>query len=227
MIGRILLAAVLAGLLAGLAMAVIQHVRLTPLIVQAETFEHTGHGHSGEAHGSGDQEWTPATDLERTAYTTLTVMVTGAGFALLLAALCILGNKSITMANAWVWGLCGFAAAAFAPAINLPPQLPGMGAIDFTTRQFLWLATVAATAGGLWFLAFAKSYGVKLAGLALLVLPQGYALPVPAPGLSALPAELATRFTTASLAANLVFWLLIAIFLAYSLKSFKVETAHV
>ena len=52
MIGRVLLAAVLAGLAAGLVMGVIQHVRLTPLIVEAEKYEHLAHGH-GAASADG------------------------------------------------------------------------------------------------------------------------------------------------------------------------------
>ncbi len=66
MIGRVLLAALLAGIAAGLIMAAIQHLRLTPMIVAAERFETAGHDHAatGEAaaaeshdHGEG---WAPA-----------------------------------------------------------------------------------------------------------------------------------------------------------------------
>ncbi len=39
MIGRVLLAALLAGIAAGLLMGIIQHWRLTPLILEAEVYE--------------------------------------------------------------------------------------------------------------------------------------------------------------------------------------------
>ena len=39
MIGRVLLAALLAGIAAGFIMGVIQHVRITPLILEAEVYE--------------------------------------------------------------------------------------------------------------------------------------------------------------------------------------------
>jgi cobalt transporter subunit CbtA len=222
-IGRVILAAILAGLAAGLIMGVIQHVRLTPLILQAETLEHTGHSHSAEPHDHGGVEWQPANDLERTFFTTLTVMVTGAGFALSLAALVLLTGKALTTANAWIWGLAAFAAVAFAPSLSLPPQLPGMGALEFNLRQFWWLGTIACTSAGLWLLAYFKIYGWKLLGLALIALPHGLALPMPGAGASTVPAELAVRFATASLAANLTFWLMIAIFLAFGLKALKVD----
>ncbi|MGL4296800.1 MAG: CbtA family protein, partial [Aestuariivirga sp.] len=95
MIGRVLLAALLAGIAAGLIMAAIQHVRLTPMIVAAERFETSGHDHdhaaTGEAaeaeaqahdHGEG---WAPADGWQRTLSTTVTAMLSGAAFAILLA----------------------------------------------------------------------------------------------------------------------------------------------
>ena len=49
MIGRVILAALLAGVAAGLIMGVIQHFKLTPLILEAEVFETAGGaGHSHE-----------------------------------------------------------------------------------------------------------------------------------------------------------------------------------
>ena len=39
MIGRVILAVILAGIAAGFLMGVIQHVRLTPMILEAEVYE--------------------------------------------------------------------------------------------------------------------------------------------------------------------------------------------
>src|SRR5262245_14175651 len=96
MIGRVLLAALLAGIVAGLFMALIQHVRITPLILEAEKYENAGAAHDHAAAGTAEttvaaeapaeeEGWMPADGMERTLYTTLASMVSGAGFAALMA----------------------------------------------------------------------------------------------------------------------------------------------
>src|SRR5207302_10155469 len=90
MIGRVLLAALLAGIAAGFLMGAIQHVRITPLILEAEKYEHAGghdHGTADAAATSQEDAWAPQNGLERTFYTTLASIVAGAGFAALLAGL--------------------------------------------------------------------------------------------------------------------------------------------
>ncbi len=49
MIGRVILAVLLAGIAAGIVMGFIQHVRLTPLILEAETYEVAEGGHEAAA----------------------------------------------------------------------------------------------------------------------------------------------------------------------------------
>ena len=55
MIGRVVLAALLAGIAAGLIMGAIQHVRLTPLILEAETYEKAAPSHDHAAAGGTEQ----------------------------------------------------------------------------------------------------------------------------------------------------------------------------
>ena len=78
MIGRVLLAALLAGIAAGFLMGAIQHVRITPLILEAEKYEHAGghdHGTADAAATSQEDAWAPQNGLERTFYTTLASIV--------------------------------------------------------------------------------------------------------------------------------------------------------
>src|SRR5438067_13509354 len=100
MIGRVLLAALLAGIAAGLLMGAIQQVRITPLILEAEKYEHAGghdHGAADAAATSQEEEaWAPQNGLERTFYTTLASIVAGAGFAALLASLSMLLGVPVT-----------------------------------------------------------------------------------------------------------------------------------
>ena len=227
MIGRVLLAAILAGLAAGLVMGVMQHVRLTPLIQYAETFENAGHSHNHAAPAQQEgaaatpqqgteqavEPWMPADGLERTLLTTLTAMLTGAGYALIMAAVALFGNREISLRTGLFWGLCGFLAASFAPAVGLPPELPGMPAADVTSRQVWWFGTIVCTGLALWVLTSDRPWSNKAAAAVLLLAPHVIGAPQPASHESTVPAGLAAQFATASLGANLVFWCLIGLFL--------------
>lgn len=256
MIRRVLLAAILAGLAAGFVMGVIQHVRLTPLIIHAEQFETAGgHDHgaaapemsaqgtqgaeaasvTGHSHGTTEQStagehvhdanaWAPQDGWERTFYTTVTAMVTAAGFALLMTGMSFLAGIPIKRENGLVWGLCGFIAVSLAPAIGLPPELPGMPAAGVVARQGWWLGTILCTGLAIW-LVVASKWQWRLAGAALLTLaPHVIGAPRPPHEDSAVPATLAAEFVTSSLGANLVMWLLIGVFLAIALKPHEEAT---
>lgn len=221
MIGRVLLAAILAGLAAGLLMGVIQHVRLTPLILQAETFEHLAHGHSGEAHSHSDTMWTPSEGVERTFYSTMTATLAAIGFALLLAGVSFVSNIPITRSNGWIWGFCGFLAASLAPAVDLPPELPGMAAADVTQRQIWWVATIGLTGFGLWLLAVAKDSWWTVAGMVNIVVPHVFAPAKSEQSGAPLPPTLVAEFVSNSLAANFIMWIAIGVALAYALKKYE------
>jgi len=221
MIARVLLAVILSGIAAGLVMGVIQHVRLTPLILQAETFEHVAHGHGGESHEHGDETWSPANGAERTFYTTLTAILTATGFAFLLAGISIIANRPITFSNGLRWGLCGFIAVAFAPSLGLPPQLPGMVEAALQHRQVWWLGTILSTALGLWILNSGKSLRTFTPAMLLLFLPHMLWIPRIATEAAPVPAALAAQFVTASLGANLVMWCVLGLSLGFYLERSK------
>jgi cobalt transporter subunit CbtA len=223
MIGRILLAVILSGIAAGLVMGLIQHVRLTPLILQAETFEHVAHGHGAEAHSHGEHAWSPANGIERTFYTTLTAVIAAVGFGLLMIGMAFSLKIPFTRNNAWIWGLCGFAAVSFAPAIGLPPELPGMPAADLNSRIFWWGSCVFFTAVGLASIYFAFAGKQKLfIGAFALLLPHILLTPPSAADTATkLPVHLATQFVTSSLGANLVMWLVLSIVLGYAMQKFE------
>lgn len=232
MIGRVILAALLAGIAAGFIMGVIQHVRLTPLILEAEAYEAAGasgqthqhakpengaaegHDHSGHDHGEG---WSPADGWQRTFATTLTAAMTGAAFAAVLAGLSLLSGLRITRENGVIWGLCGFLTVTLAPAIGLPPELPGMPAADLLARQVWWVGTIAATAAGIYLIATRrKAWALGLA-VVLIALPHLIGAPATVHAESAVPPGLAASFAANAIAANAVFWLLIGQFLGLAL----------
>jgi cobalt transporter subunit CbtA len=229
MIGRVILAALLAGIAAGLIMGVIQHVRLTPLILEAETFETAvvGHDHGSDAseatadaapaHEHDAEAWSPADGWQRTLSTTVTAAMTGAAFAAILAGISLLTGLPITRANGVIWGLCGFLAATVAPSAGLPPELPGMPAADLLARQVWWVGTIAATSAGIYLFATRSETWAICLAIAIIGLPHVIGAPFPVSHESAVPANLAATFTANSIAANAIFWAVIGAFLGLAL----------
>jgi cobalt transporter subunit CbtA len=220
---RIVFAAALAGLAAGGLLTLVHSLTVVPLIQQAETYEQAAEQKKAEAAGSahqhaGDKAWEPE-GLERTLYTGLFDVLAGIGFGLLLAA----GYALRGAANAkqgLLWGLGGFAAFSLAPALGLPPALPGTEAAELASRQIWWLSTVALTAVGLSLAAFASHWALKLAGLALIVVPHAVGAPQAVEPGGAAPAELQHQFIMASLVANGMFWIVLGAATGYFFERF-------
>ena len=134
MLRRIFLTALIAGTMAGLFAAGLQHLKLIPLIAAAEVYEAAGaqasHQHgAAPAHDAATVEWEPAAGIERAGYTIMADLLAGIGFALLLAgavALARLRGYAIDARSGLLWGAAGFAVFALAPTSGLPPELPGM-----------------------------------------------------------------------------------------------------
>ena len=209
MFRRIFASAVIAALLAGVVSALLQHLVTTPLILEAETFEGplavTMPEHGGHDHGS----WAPTDGLERTLLSSAATVVIAFGWGLVLTALMAIKGERLDGRTGMIWGAGGFVVAALAPALGLPPELPGSMAAELGARQTWWLLTVVATAGGLWCLAFAKAGVLRAAGLVLVALPHLLGAPQPEHLGGSAPPELAAQFATASLATALVFWLVL------------------
>ncbi len=213
--GRIFLTAVLAGALAGVFMTAIQHVAVFPMIFEAETYEVSGDegaaadGHDAAAPAHEHEAWAPGDGLERTLYSGLTNIVAAVGFGLLLAsAFALLGGA--TWRQGLLWGLAGFLTFNLAPALGLPPELPGAAAAELGVRQVWWLMTVVLTGAGLAVIAFAGRWTLKVVGALLIALPHVIGAPHPEGGHGGLaPAELEQAFITASLITNAVFWVVL------------------
>jgi cobalt transporter subunit CbtA len=229
---RVLLAAIAAGLLAGLLMTPVHLQQVSPLILEAELFE-TPHGHGTAAphmHKYGaehdhDQaaaaapKPTPAEiGLGRSWNTLLANLVTGAGFGLLLAGVSLVSGVPLTFASGLAWGAAGWLALQFLPAIGLPPELPGFPFIDVHTRQYWWLATAAASVIGMLTLVSRKGLLATVIGLILLVAPHIYGAPQPADVSSKVPAFLAAEFVMASLSTTLFFWLALGLALGFLME---------
>jgi len=226
MVKRVLTVSILAGLLAGLIVAALQHVTTTPLILKAETYEAAlrlqaptlagfdgeaklilAHGPAGDAAGHGHDEWKPQDGFQRTLMTSAVTIATAIGFAALLLAGMIAAGETIDERRALIWAACGFLAFGLVPATGLAPELPGAASAALEQRQLWWLLTALVTAGGLYaFLHFEQSWVRALAIVALLV-PHLIGAPHPAAPESKVPAEIAAHFAALSLGVQAALWL--------------------
>jgi len=238
---RILAAALIAGFVAGVAVTAAQQAQVVPLILAAEVFESTEPAHShdaaphshdgGPAHSHDPDAWTPEDGVERNLFTVLANIVAGVGYGAILVALMVFAGRKLDWRRGLLWGLGGFAAFALAPAMGLPPELPGMAAADLAARQFWWIATALATIAGLGLIVFAPAHNAALkivaplAGVALIALPHLIGAPEHAAEAGNVPAELAARFAVASLIAQAAFWAVLSATAGHLLGRALPETA--
>ena len=227
MLHRVLAVALAAGLLVGLAVAVLQHFVTTPLILAAEVYEdaepaapvvasQSGHGAPEHSHGAAaapptgaqEAEWKPADGLARTAFTGLATVATAMGFSLILLAGMLAAGDDIAARTALGWAAAAFVATGLAPAVGLAPTLPGSELGPLLARQAWWVGTALATGASLWMFVRAKSMVLKLAGVPLLLLPHILGAPISIAKASKVPAELAASFASASLMVQAVLWIL-------------------
>jgi cobalt transporter subunit CbtA len=211
MFRRIVFAAVLGGLVAGAIASAVQAMRAVPLILLAEVYEEAAgkakpHDHaSPAAHEHDEDAWAPADGWERTGYTILFNLLAGIGFGLLLAAGMAL-NRQAGWRSGLVWGVCGYLSFVVAPSLGLPPELPGVEAAPLVGRQIWWMATAAATAGGLALILIRRGVPGIVAGLVLIAIPHLIGAPQPVEHGGAAPAALAREFIVVVLVTGFVFW---------------------
>lgn len=225
MFRRILITALLAGFIGGLGISVVQEFTTAPIILHAEEFESKGapavhkHGlfdnapnpllylaHANETATAQKKVWAPADGLERTLYSTLANILAGTGFALILVACIALSGRRVDGRTGVLWGIAGFAAINLAPALGLPPEVPGAMTAELAPRQGWWLLCAAATAAGLWMLIFRHGAYWMMAGIVIIALPHLIGAPQPASIGGPVPPELAGHFVAASLVTAAIFW---------------------
>ncbi len=202
---RIVMTALLAGALAGLAVFILHMWQTTPLILHAEVYE------SGEAAApnAATQEHQHAVDFMRHAYSLLADVITAIGFSFLLVGAMAITGRRTDWQNGIIWGLCGFAAFFIAPALGAPPELPGMVAAELGERQAWWLGTAMFASVALALIFFAHGALWKVLAALLLIAPHAYGAPHPVMEPGNVPAELAAQFAVASLVVNGLFWMVL------------------
>ena len=221
-INRIFITALLGGVIAGLVLAGVQHFTIIPMVLEAETYEPAGavvpQSHENGGSTAVEQAWAPQDGMERTISTFVNSTILGIGFAFLLVA-CFALQKKVNWRRGILWGLGGFAAIHLAPALGLPPELPGAAAAELELRQQWWFLTVGLTSGGLLMLAFVPG-AIKWSGILLIALPHILGAPQPDSHVGLAPAELESAFIVTSLMTNAVFWVVLGAITAYLYQRF-------
>jgi cobalt transporter subunit CbtA len=227
MIMRVLSTGLLAGFLAGLAIATLQTFTTTPIILEAEVYEKAAekaaatslptpdqarvilvHAEHEQGAAAEAEEWEPGDGLERTLYTSIATVATAIGFAFLLLGGMMATGDPITEKRALAWAAAGFVATGLAPAAGLSPEVPGMAAADLASRQAWWFLTASMTALAIWL--FLRSETAWVRGLAVLLLlaPHIFGAPhLAEPEASRVPPDLAARFAAMSLAVQASLWI--------------------
>ncbi|MEC9453575.1 MAG: CbtA family protein [Pseudomonadota bacterium] len=226
LLGRILLPAVISGVIAGAFFTSLQYIEVIPLIYEAETYETTeAAGRSlSDTHGADSQDahdgeaWAPDDGLARAGMTLLANIVAAIGFGLLLSVSFVLlsaRGRTVVGRTGLLWGLAGFGIFNLAPAFGLPPELPGSEAAALEGRQGWWILTVVLTALGLGLIAFARPVYVRVLGVIPLVVPHVIGAPAPAHHGGLAPEEMAERYIYASLVTSAAFWLALGALTAF------------
>jgi cobalt transporter subunit CbtA len=237
MIQRVLKAGFLAGLVVGLAIAVLQQFTTSQLIQQGEVYEKAAHDHhaalnspalpivlahdhdASAAAAEPEQEeegWQPQNGWQRVTATSLATIATSIGYALILIAAMLAAGVPIIPRTALLWGIAAFAATSLAPALGLSPELPGSAGAPLLSRQIWWVATALCTGAGLFLLARIEYTTAKIVGVALVVLPHLIGAPRAANFRSTAPAELAAQFAATSLVVSAVLWALLGLAVGYA-----------
>lgn len=231
---RLFYAALCAGLLAGMFATAAHQLGTVPIILKGEIYEEAAQHKAVPAHSHADVAaqtagatgWAPENGAERAAYTLLADLLTGIGFALLLAAGLALRGDEITWREGVFWGLAGFAMFTLAPGLGLPPEIPGTESAPLLARQIWWLATAASTGCALALLAFARrAVWFGLAAI-LLVAPHLYGAPQPVEHASAAPAALTRQFVVAVTIASCLFWIVLGAATGYFYRRFMPRTSY-
>ncbi len=217
MLTRIILSALLAGLVAGVVSFGTSMWKTTPIIVHAEIYEDP----AAAPTATEDKVWAPENGFERNAYTFLSGLVTTVGFAFLLVGAIALSGRDVDWKKGLLWGLAAFGAIFAWPSLGLAPEPPGLVAADLGARQIWWLGTVASAAVALVLLFLVRGALWKGVGVILLAVPHIIGAPSVVMEAGRVPAELASEFASASLILTAVTFLVLGAMSGHFYRKFE------
>jgi cobalt transporter subunit CbtA len=209
----------LAGAATGLVVALLQLFLIQPLIVEAERYETGVLVLPGSAtvapevvEDHSDSVASEASGLLRAAFTVLFLTLTWSGFGLLAVAgiataQLVAPNRPITVLGV---AMAGFATAALAPALGLPPELPGMPAADLEARQIWWVWSVASMVAALAIGVRSQVWSARLVALAVDASPHIFGAPSAPLAAATIPPDLTALYVARVLGVSFAGWLVMA-----------------
>lgn len=226
MLKKLASSAVLAGVLTSLIVSALQFALVIPLVLEGELYE-TGVRIHFPVNGSPQSDaGAPAlgTDWGRHMMTVAFNFVSFTAYGMILVAamaFAALKGVELTVRKGLVWGMAGFVAVQLAPAIGLPPELPGTIGAEILSRQIWWSGTIIASAAGLGLIAFGQSALYGVIGAVLLLLPHVIGAPHLDTYFGVAAPELSAEFATRSLGVAAAGWALLGFFAALFYTSAK------
>ena len=184
------------------------------------------HDHSGVTHDHSAESWVPENGVERTFFTVVSNIVTGIAFSLMLVAVYLLLGKHVDSNSGLLWGAAGFVVFSAAPALGLPPELPGMTVAALESRIVWWVGTVFSTVIGIGLFTETKTMIPKIVAVTLLAAPHIIGAPHPQLFESFVPAELSAQFVVASLATSAFFWMVLGTATGYFYQRLFLNTSE-
>jgi len=218
MISKVLTSALFAGFAAGLIAAVLQLVFVQPVLLHAELYEGGELVHFGAEAVPAAQD-VSGIDPVRDGLSVLFTALVYTGYAMILVGAMALASERaqaiITPRTGIIWGLAGFVTFHFAPAVSLPPELPGVAAADVAARQIWWFATVAASGIAMALLAFGRGWAAWAVAIVLLLAPHVIGAPQPESFAGPVPPELGGEFAGRALGVGMAAWVVLGLFAGY------------
>ena len=228
MIRKMITGALFAGFAAGLLGALLHFAFVQEYILLGETYEtgevvHFGGSGSSEAvidqstadaashdsHAHDHEDGGDAGTFQRNALTVLFTCLIYVGYGLFMSVafqVAEMFNRPIRAQDGILWGIAGYTAFQLAPAMGLPPELPGTIAAEISARQVWWFSTVGATIAGLALLAFGRSVVTVALAAALLAAPHAIGAPHPDGFWGVAPPEVGAAFSARVLGVGLAVW---------------------
>ena len=216
MFTRIVTSALFAGGAAGLAAGILQWQFVQPVLLHSELYEQGLLTHFGGTLNSTDVALDRLQPM-RDALSIIFTMLLNTGYALTLIALMSIRHQSgdeLTPHKGIIWGIAGYVAVHLAPALSLPPEVPGVAAADVELRQIWWVCTVAATSIGLWLIAFSRNITRIIPAIILILLPHLIGAPEANVFTGPAPTEIGALFASRALGIGLASWAVLGYFSA-------------
>ena len=205
--------------MSGLVLTGAQSLFVLPIIAEAESYEYAIDSGVTSGKNTVSEHSVAAHSHTRLVWTAISNIGLGVGFGLLMTAF-LSFRSQVNWREGLLWGMGGYATFFFAPALGLPPELPGTMLTALVSRQLWWLLAVTFTGIGLLLLILGSPGWLKAVGAALLPVPHLVGAPRPESYSAAAPEALTSIFFAHTAMVNAIFWLFLGAVSALCLHRF-------